>query len=120
VVFARLLLFHLDSHADDFRRFSLIVSSPTYTSNRGEARRWDHIRLITRQAHAMGEGRWPFDVANPAAIIKTENTPKMTPRRWRGRLEIAENELRDALHVPDPTRTRGRDILIFEDIFTDG
>jgi hypothetical protein len=39
---------------------------------------------------------------------------------WKIRDQIASNELRKALSVPDPKRTSGKSILVYDDVFTDG
>jgi predicted amidophosphoribosyltransferase len=39
---------------------------------------------------------------------------------YRERRANAEDSLRAALHVPDPSVTRGRRIIVVDDVFTDG
>jgi hypoxanthine-guanine phosphoribosyltransferase len=41
-------------------------------------------------------------------------------RSWQKREEIATNDVRKALSVPDPKRTAGKAILVYDDVFTDG
>jgi len=120
VIFARLLLAFLDEHRENFSEFDLIVASPTYVSTKGPGRRWDHTRLVLRQAYLMAEGRWPFDVEKVPAVRKTKHTRKMTGQPWKVREAIADEEVWPALEVPDPSRTRDKAILVYEDIFTDG
>ena len=70
---------------------------------RGRGRRW------------TGD-RWPFD---PAAIVKTRPTLKSADgQAWSKR--VSGNELRDALLVPDPARTAGQFVLIYDDVCTTG
>ena len=60
VIFARVLVGYLEDHRHIFKDFDLIVASPTFVSDEGEARRWDHTRLVLQKAHAVfrkGHGR---------------------------------------------------------------
>jgi predicted amidophosphoribosyltransferase len=84
-----------------------------------EGRPFDHTRLILKHAYALSD-YWPFDVEGAPAIAKARRTQPMAQRNWRERKQIAETELRDALVVANPSRTRGRRILVFDDVFTDG
>jgi predicted amidophosphoribosyltransferase len=121
-IFARVLVGFLEENPDTFRGFDLIVASPSYISRDGEERSWDHTRRVIEIAHAESRGEWPFDVGGASkAIVKTAATPKMTKQtNWKKRDEIARTELRNALKVPDPRRTTGRSILVYDDVFTDG
>lgn len=120
VIFARVLVGFLEEKPELFREFDLITASPTYTSRDGMSRRWDHTRRVIETAHSESRGVWPFDVENPSAIIKTTSTTSMTGKKWKERYEIATTELRNSLSVPDPARTRGKAILVYDDVFTDG
>jgi predicted amidophosphoribosyltransferase len=121
VIFARVLVGFLDEESATFKPFDLIVASPTYVSIDGVSRTWDHTRRVLSEAFSECHGRWPFDVGeHPAAIIKTAATTPMTNKNWKQRHEIAQSELREALDVPDPDRTRGKTILVYDDVFTDG
>jgi len=120
VVFARLLLGYLDAHSETFTDFDLIVPSPTYIAKTGDGRRWDHIGLILDIANKMAEGRWPFD-GSPRVLKKTAyTTPMHTKRSWKDRWKVAENEVYPAIELVDPSRVKGKQVLIFEDVFTDG
>lgn len=65
-------------------------------------------------------GRWPFDLEEPQAIIKSTGTPPMTGLKYQQRRTNAESAVRDSLTVPDPSRTRGRRVVVIDDVFTDG
>ena len=121
IIFARLLVAYLDKHREEFAPFAVLVASPTFVSSSGEGRRFDHTRLVLAHAHAIAGDRWPFDVGDPPAIVKTAHTPRMALRsNWQERWQIAEYELPAVLSVARPEVTRGRAILVYEDIFTDG
>jgi predicted amidophosphoribosyltransferase len=119
VIFARVLVGFLEENQDLFRDFDLIVASPTFIDSEQP---FDHTRRVIELAHVESRGEWPFDVgAETKAIIKSARTPKMTKQSsWKKRDEIAVNDLRKALSVPDPKRTDGKQILVYDDVFTDG
>jgi predicted amidophosphoribosyltransferase len=52
--------------------------------------------------------------------VKTALTTPFVGRSWRQRFDIARTELREALSVPSPAAVRGKSILVFDDVFTDG
>jgi predicted amidophosphoribosyltransferase len=119
-VFARVLVGFLEEKPKTFTQFDLVVASPTYVS-RAEGRQWDHTRRVIELAYTFCQGRWPFDIVEPPAIIKTRATQKMMQSStWRERKRIAENDLRDALKVTVPKRISGKLILVYDDVFTDG
>jgi len=120
LVFGRVLIGFLEEHAAVFRRFDAITASPTYVGPDG--RRFDHTRTVLEKAAAEewpGEA-WPFDITGEPLIVKTAATPPMVGHTYRGRREIAEGPLRDALRVTRPRQIRGRHILVYDDVFTDG
>lgn len=120
-IFGRLLVGYLDEHAQTFRDFDLIVASPTFVDKSGkQGRGWDHTRLILQAASVEAPGRWPFDLEEPAAIVKTKPTTPLAGKSWKQRKEIAEGELRGSLSIPRPGRTGGKNILVYDDVFTDG
>jgi predicted amidophosphoribosyltransferase len=123
VVFGRILIGFLDANEDFLRHdvgVDLIVGSPAFIGEDAE-RDWDHIRAIL--VAADGEqwfGEWPIDLTEPAAIIKTAATGRMVGRSAPERAAHARDVLRPALSIPDPERTRGRTILVFDDVLTGG
>jgi predicted amidophosphoribosyltransferase len=119
IIFARVLAGFLQDERDVFEHFDLIVSSPTYVGPDG--RDWDHTRLVLETAHIESRGEWPFDIGyERPAIVKTGPTTPMTNKTWHQRHEIATNEIRNVLEIPDPARTNGKTILVYDDVFTDG
>ena len=115
-IFGRVLVGYLDAHADRFEDVDLIVPSPGFGDRR-------HTGLVLQAAAieaAKGGPVWPFDVESPPAIMKTKATESFASKRWRQRYEIATSELREALFVPDPARVRGKNVLVFDDVFTEG
>ncbi len=120
-IFARVLVGFLsdDEKREAFEQFDLIVASPNYIGA-GSRRRFDHTRLVIQNAYTCCGGEWPFDVGHPPAIVKTAETTQMMGQSWQKRREIAETELRPALSVPDPSRTSGKRVLVYDDVFTDG
>ncbi len=120
-IFARVLVGFFEEESEVFDTFDLIIASPTFVSRDPIDRSWDHTRLVIETAYAESRGRWPFDVGYPKpAIIKTCRTPSMTNKRWKERQAIARDNLRPSLSVPDPKRIKGKSILVYDDVFTDG
>jgi predicted amidophosphoribosyltransferase len=120
LIFARVLVGHLQTHHAIFSQFDIIVASPHFTGP-GATRTWDHTRLVLEHATQLVPGVWPFDLQDPPVIIKTANTePLAQARTWRQRYEVATGPIRDSLRVTSPLRTRGKRILVYDDVFTDG
>ena len=120
LIFGRILIGFLAEEHPSFRDFDLIVASPTFTGDGG--RPFDHTRLVLQRAAAEAPPRqqWPFDLDEPAAIVKTGRTDSLTGKPYQQRREVAEQQLRQVLHVPRPSQTAGKRILVFDDVFTDG
>ncbi len=121
-IFGRILVGFLDANTPTFENADLIISSPTFIGP-GSRRDWDHIReiLVAADAEQVPPGRWPFDLAETPAVIKTADTPSMVSMKsYQDRKSNAEGPVRKALVVPDPSRTIGRRIVVVDDVFTDG
>ncbi len=117
-VFARILVGALELE-DYFRDFELIVASPTFVT----ADRFDHTRLVIEMAakEAPPASTWPFDLDSDPTIVKTAETPRLSKIRGLGnRISTVENQLRKALAVRHPERISGKQILVYDDTFTDG
>jgi predicted amidophosphoribosyltransferase len=117
LIFARLLVGWLEANAT-WDRPDLIVANPTYANPAHP--RVGHIEAIIAAAAIQDfDRRWPFDTAAPAAIIKTQLTPQSAGQTAAAK-RVAADALRRALVIPDPSRTAGRHILIFDDVCTTG
>ena len=55
---------------------------------------------------------------NIAKTMKTESFASKP--KWKDRKRLAEGDLRTALSIPDGVHTRGKDVLVYDDLFTDG
>ncbi|MBO0834045.1 MAG: hypothetical protein J2P28_00830 [Actinobacteria bacterium] len=106
----------------------LIVANPTFTgaacvpghvSSSGSPG-FAHTEAVLRAAAAADtSGRWRFDTTMSAAIVKTRLTLKSADAEgWSKR--AAGTELREALRIPEPARTAGQFILVYDDICTTG
>lgn len=123
VVLGRLLLAWFDQNmaADPP---GLIVANPTFTGSGNYsgvgAPPFAHTEAVLRAAAAADvAARWPFDTSAPAAIVKTRPTLRSADgQAWSKR--VSGTELRDAVHVPDPHRTQGKFIVVYDDICTTG
>lgn len=118
VIFARVLVGKLESEREAFSPFDLIVASPTFIGQ-GAARNWNHTRLVLERASQIAP-EWPFDLDELAAIIKTTASEPMVGKNWKQRRVVAEGSLRDSLRITSPARARGKRILVYDDVFTDG
>ena len=117
LIFGRLLVGWLEAHAEGDPP-DLIVANPTYVSP-GQPGPGHIERIIRSAATADYDGRWIFDVGTPTAIIKTQATDKSAGKS-RAEKRAAAAALRQVLTIPDPARTQGRDILVFDDVCTTG
>jgi predicted amidophosphoribosyltransferase len=117
VVFGRLLLAWLEETMAA-EPPGLIVVNPSFVGPGGQ--QFPHTEaVLAAAAQADADSRWPFDTASPAAIIKTLATLKSADARaWSKR--ASGHELRQALQVPEPLRTRDKFILVYDDICTTG
>ena len=117
LIFGRLLIGWLEAHAEGDPP-DLIVANPTYIGPGQPGP--GHIEGIIRSAATADyDGRWVFDTSTPAAIIKTQATEKSAGKSLAEK-RAAAAALRPVLDVPDPARTRGHDILVFDDVCTTG
>jgi predicted amidophosphoribosyltransferase len=120
-IFGRIVVGFLDAHHDPFDRMDLIIPSPAYVGPGGR-RSWNFIRevLATAQREQDPPG-WPFHLDDPPAIIKTVETERLSGLgSYQDQRRYAEGPLYDALQVPDPALVEGRQIVVFDDIFTNG
>ncbi len=117
VLFGRLLLAWLDENmaADPP---GLIVVNPSLVGPGGQD--FAHTEAVLAEAALQdAAGRWPFDDPGRPAIVKTRATLRSADAQaWAKRASGAE--LREALVVPDPARTVGRYVLVYDDICTTG
>jgi predicted amidophosphoribosyltransferase len=122
VVLGRLLLAWLDQNlAAD--QPDLIVANPSFVGPGGQL--FAHTEAVLNAAAAESAARpatkprWHFDTGSPRAIIKA--APTLTSadgQAWYKRASAVD--LRAALSVPDPARTRDRFVLVYDDICTTG
>jgi predicted amidophosphoribosyltransferase len=118
-IFGRVLVGFLDDEKATFENFDFIVASPTFLDPKG-TRKYDHTREVILAAEGEADGRWPFDVGDPPTIVKTAKTEPFVGKRWGERKKIAETELRSAIAISDTSLTKGKRILVYDDVFTDG
>ena len=117
VIFGRLLLGWLEANAvDDPPDF--IIANPTYIAP-GSAGPGHVERILMSAAKEDLLETWPFDVEEPAIIVKTGPTDKSAGRTASAK-RAAARELRKLLRIPNVEFTAGRDILVFDDVCTTG
>lgn len=117
LIFGRLVVGWLEAHAAADPP-ELIVANPKYRAP-GDAP--GHVETIIAAAVvADAEQRWPFDIrSGPPAIIKTGPTGQSAGASAAAKRAVAA-ELRRVLRIPDPAVTRGRRILVVDDVCTTG
>src|ERR1700722_337899 len=114
-ILGRILVGYLEVNVEVFETYDLIIPMATYVGDGG--RSWDHVDLIIERAEIEGP-QWPF---RRGIVVKRTPTPTMVGlRTFRKRAQMAEQQLRQALHVATPSAVTGRDVLIFDDVFTGG
>ena len=117
-ILGRLLAGYLLEHAPWFEEFELVTSCPGWPT---PDRPWDHMAAIVEAAAEVAGDLWSFDVGALPAVIKTSPTvPLMSLGSPASRRLWAACELRPALAVPDPGRVERRQVLVVDDVFTDG
>jgi predicted amidophosphoribosyltransferase len=117
LIFGRLLLGWLETNAATDPP-DVIVANPTYLPPGSPGP--GHVETIIRSAAREDLLRvWPFDLHDPPAIIKTAQTSKSAGLRGMAK-RAAGPELQDVLQIPEPARTAGRKILVFNDVCTTG
>ena len=122
VIFGRLLLGWLDEAMREDPA-DLIVANPSFAGPGGQ--RFAHTEAVV-EAAAQAAGarpevmpRWQLDTATPRAIVKTRPTLKSADAQAWSK-HASASDLRGALAVPDPARTSGRFIVVYDDICTTG
>jgi predicted amidophosphoribosyltransferase len=117
-IFGRILVGFLDANQAVFGSMDLLIPSPSFTGS-GAHRSWNHIDLMLQVAESEGP-TWPFHVVEPKVVIKTAETEQMVGKKYQERKAHAQSSLRAALSVPDPSLTKGKRIVVIDDVFTDG
>ncbi|CAA9318156.1 MAG: hypothetical protein AVDCRST_MAG36-246 [uncultured Nocardioidaceae bacterium] len=110
-----MLVAFLRSHRDELERFDLFTSIALYIGPDAQ-RLWDYLAMIIEAARRIDDS-WPFV---PDVITKVRPTGRFLGIGVEERRAIAEGELRDALHVPDPGLVAGRRVLLVDDAFSEG
>ena len=119
LIFGRIVAGFVEDHAGLMEPFDLITAVPTYMGPDGRA--FDHTRDVLVVANEETGGRWPFDVEGQAAVFQTTKTERMARlKTYAERKAHAFGAYRDSLSVPDPARTNGMTILVYDDLFTNG
>jgi predicted amidophosphoribosyltransferase len=117
-IFGRIVLGYLQAHRQP-GEFGLIVANPTYVGT-GSGTRVNHTELVIEAAAREDLlGIWPWDTTTPRAITKTGPSLQSAGGRYAQKREAA-GQLLAVLAIPDPTRTAGKRILVYDDICTTG
>jgi predicted amidophosphoribosyltransferase len=117
LIFGRVLAGFLHDQRDLFAGFGLVISSPTYVGPGG--RDFDHTKLVLAEAARLDQTGLPFAL-DPPVLVKTGPTRPLVKLGWQERREVCEVDLPRVLQVPDPDRVDGWQVLVYDDVFTDG
>ena len=118
LILGRVLVGYLDEQALEYDDYDTMIPMPAFTGP-GAHRSWGQIDLIVHHASIEDAYGWPFR-RDTDVIAKTAETEPMSRKSWVRREEIATQELRSALSVPDRSAVVGQRILIIDDVFTTG
>ncbi|WP_299056179.1 phosphoribosyltransferase family protein [uncultured Nocardioides sp.] len=110
-----MLAAYLIEHRDELSRFDAFTTTALYIGPRAQ-RLWDYLQVILDAALRVAPDL-PFE---PGLIAKAGPTGRFLDLGVEERRAIAEHDLRDALHVPDPARVAGRRILVVDDAYSEG
>jgi predicted amidophosphoribosyltransferase len=114
--FAAMACSFVEDHPTWFEEFDLLTSVPSFTGA-GARRSWDPVGTIVEEMAARLGAAWTVDAS---VLVKTAETPCMTRLSWSERQAVARGPLRRSLAVTDPARIAGAQILLFDDVMTDG
>jgi predicted amidophosphoribosyltransferase len=118
IIFGRVILGYLYECPEMTDGLDAIIPTPAYLPA-GADRRSDHARYAIEQARDQDEYDLPF-VLDPPLVIKTQATDRMRSTSGAGgRRELSE-KLFQSLVVPDPSRVAGKEIMVYDDVFTSG
>jgi len=117
LIFGRVLAGFLYEYQATFQEFDLVTPSPTFVGPGGRA--FDHTAAVLREAAKLDVTGLVFAL-DPPAIVKTGPTKPLVGLNWRQRRLVVEVQWPRVLDVPDPARVRGKAILVYDDVFTDG
>jgi predicted amidophosphoribosyltransferase len=117
LIFGRVLAGFLHDQQQRFTGFHLVIPSPTYVGPGG--RSFDHTALVLSVAAELDETRLPF-VLDPPVLVKTGPTTPLVGLGWYARRDVCRDEVPRVLQVPAPGRVKGKRVLVYDDVFTDG
>ncbi|PZG18992.1 ComF family protein [Micromonospora craterilacus] len=117
-IFARVILGYLYKNPAAVRRLGAIIPNPAWLPP-GADPRADHAHYTIEQARDQDERQLPF-VVDPPLIVKTRQTDKMRSTTSAAERRRLGQQVYEALRVPDPSRVKGKEIMVYDDVFTSG
>jgi predicted amidophosphoribosyltransferase len=115
-MFAKMVAGFVTRNATWFEEFDLITAVPGFLGP-GARRGWDPVGSILGRLEPLLQPGWRFE---PRAVVKRAEVPGMAGRSWAGRQALARGPLRRSLSVPDPSVVAGCQVLVLDDVFTEG
>jgi predicted amidophosphoribosyltransferase len=114
-IFGRVLVGYIEAVFQP-GEWDILIPMPTYVASDGE-RSWDHIDLIVERAEIEGS---PIPIRRDV-MRKTRATARLVAQDgFYTRALVAEQEIGPALEVVDAAAVAGKNVLVFDDVFTGG
>lgn len=117
IIFARVLNGYLYENEGLLSDDAIIIPSPGFHEADADPH-YDHTAWVIHWAQEEDDQGLPY-VWSPPVIVKTEPTRKL---KALGRYErqVERTALRRSLVVPDPSAVAGREVWVYDDVFTTG
>lgn len=114
-IFGRVLVGYLRVLRDVGVSYDLIIPMPTYVGQGGRSS--DHTARVVERAQ-IEDDSWPFRLD---VMAKEAATPRLVDQpSFSARAEVAETQIASALRVLDKGAVAGKEVLVFDDVFTGG
>ena len=118
-IFSRVVLGYLHDNEWLTDIADAIIPMPAYLQPGDDYREVDHAGWVIRQAAEQDETGLAFKY-DPPVVIRTRSTPKMRNTSSIAERRIVAQQIYEALDIPDPARVKGRQIVVYDDVFTGG
>ncbi len=113
-IFGRVLTGYIEENFQP-GEWDLLIPMPTYVGDGG--RDWDHIGLILERAEIEG---CSLPIVRDVMVKQTATARLVEQDSFYARALVAEREFGPALQVVDRAAVAGKDVLVFDDVFTTG
>ncbi|MFF4417116.1 ComF family protein [Streptosporangium sp. NPDC001559] len=119
MIFARIVLGHLYTHPELVQPMHAIIPMPAYRQPNEPRKGKDHAGYVIERAIEEDDSGLPF-ILSPPLIEKVAKTKRMRETGSAAERRILAQTLFTSLHVPNPEKVRGINVLVYDDVFTGG